>query len=145
MPRAFLTAINPYFIRVLDSFKSAAPTYKQYFYHIIFLSCKMCIFTSFQKVHTGCKSLLCPPSNQVFMWLYDNSFLSCHGRQIIFLSFNQLSCKWLDFSKIKLCKSCVKALFGQAQTLCLCGLRTHVHMLPQQTNSTFIIIFFLNF
>ena len=74
------------FTRIRKQISYTAPTYKQYFYHIIFLSCKMCIFTSFHKVQTGSKSQSYILSNQVFMRFHDNRLVSCRGRQTILLS-----------------------------------------------------------
>ena len=74
------------FTRIRKPISCTAPADEKYIYHIIFLSCKMYIFTSFQKVHTGCKPSSPHPTNQVFMRFYDNSFLSCRGIRIVLLS-----------------------------------------------------------
>lgn len=74
------------FTRIIKLITCIAPAYKQYSYHNISISCKWFLFTSFQKVQTGCKSSSSHPANQVFMRLYDNSFLSCRGIRIVLLS-----------------------------------------------------------
>ena len=84
-----ITHITPrkcLFTRIRKLITCTAPADKQYIYHNFSISCKRFLFTSFQKVQTRCKSLSPHPKNQVFMRLYDNSFLSCRGRRIVLLS-----------------------------------------------------------
>lgn len=64
------------FTRIIKSISCTALADKQYSYHNISISCKWFLFTSFQKVQTGCKSSSSHPANQVFMRFFDNSFLS---------------------------------------------------------------------